>query len=390
MKVFKKNILTESILMDKLPDDITQAIMQNRTSLGNNPAIPDIFDVPYLLKAMTNQFEMVKDDLKGIGTIEGVNDSSLISALASLITKCKQLEEPHRNELEKACMNYVIDLLGVPEDAIELRMELTDSVDTSGNAILLDPYDNDGDEQFDDVNSAKSIRAEVYKRRFLNATCMGAGLYVSENIDNDVLDEIERLCPGITELYYQIMVLNRYLLFTKENFNMDDENKLQLGTVEVCLGADDEKIIIHSQGVVFPILLCETVRGFFELFASHGLPDDMEIANEVIQKSDYLKAEPWDMKIGPHIWNMLSKSFNDVTFEDMPYLFKRISSLEVGKFNYLMKEVLAGTKKSKELMSKLCKRAKNDAEYDKFVDKMDKMKKDSGIITDDYIHADEL
>ena len=31
-----------------------------------------------------------------------------------------------------------------------------------------------------------------------------------------------------------------------------------------------------------------------------------------------------------------------------------------------------------------------DIEYDKFVDKMTKMKQDKGIITDDYIHPDEL
>ena len=69
---------------------------------------------------------------------------------------------------------------------------------------------------------------------------------------------------------------------------------------------------------------------------------------------------------------------------------KRISKLSVNKFNYLMKEVFAKTRRGKEIMSKLSFKSKNDIEYDKFVDKMTKMKKDKGIITDDYIHPDEL
>ena len=390
MSALNKNILTESILKDEMPDEVKQAILQNRTSLGNNPAIPDIFDVPYLMKAMTSQFNSIKDDLRNIGQIDDVAETTIDGALASLINKCKKLETPYRNELEKLCLNYVIDLLSIPEDSVEIKLELVDEVDTSGQPILLDPVDGVGDENFDDVNAAVEIRSEVYKRRFLDAMCMGAGMYVSENIDNSVLNEIEPLCPELIDLYHKILVLNKYSLFMRDSVGMTDENKLQLGTVEVYLGNQDEKIVVRAQGVIFPILVCETMRGMFEIFISHGLPEEMELANLVLTKSDYLKAEPWDMKIGPHIWNMLSKSFNDVTFEDVPYLFKRISSLEVDKFNFLMKEILAGTKKGRQIMSKLCRKAKDDAEYDKFVDRMDKMKQNNGIITDDYIHADEL
>ena len=41
-------------------------------------------------------------------------------------------------------------------------------------------------------------------------------------------------------------------------------------------------------------------------------------------------------------------------------------------------------------MAHLCRKAKDDKEYERFVDKMDKMNANKGIITDDYIHPDEL
>jgi hypothetical protein len=165
---------------------------------------------------------------------------------------------------------------------------------------------------------------------------------------------------------------------------------MQLGVVEVSLGNDETKSKIESQGVILPILLMETIKGFMELFISHGLPKDVNDAVAVIGRSDFIKAEPWDMKFGPILWDLFYNSSNDVTYEELPYLIKIVSELSVNKFNFLMKEVFAKTKKGKHIMSKLSFKAKRNSEYDKFVDKMTKMKTDKGIITDDYIHPDEL
>ena len=379
-----------SVLADSLPDDITQAIIQNRTSLGNNPAIPDIYDVPYILKAATSEFESAKDALKEIGSIDYEGEPTVEGALASLMLKCKKIETPYRSELEKICYNYVVDLFGVPEDTVDISLTLTDEVDTDRESIILDPADGDDDMEFDDLSSAMSVKGEVFKRRFLDALCMGMALKLSSNLDESVLQEIASVNESLPDLYNNIMSLTKYALFQKENLGMTDESKLQSGTFELRLGTEDEKCVIESQGEIFPILLCETIRGFLELFISHGLPEDKNIAISILGKSDFLKAEPWDMRIGPHLWKMVSKSLSDIDFADIPYLFKRISSLEVNKFNFLMKEVLAGTKKGRRIMAFLCNKSKHDSEYDKFVDKMDKMKKDKGIITDDYIHLEEL
>ena len=207
---------------------------------------------------------------------------------------------------------------------------------------------------------------------------------------NDFFDTLHKINPNLIKYYTQILALNEYLLFEKEDIGMSDKNKMQLGTVEVNLAAGDEKVKIEAQGVIMPILLNELIRGFMELFISHGLPKKKEIAMMVLGKSDFLKAEPWDMRVGPYLWDLLSKSFNDINSNELPYLLKRISKLEVDNFNTLLKEVFAKTKRGKEIMSKLSFKAKKDVKYDKFVDKMSKMKKDKGVITDEFIHPDEL
>ena len=379
---FKKHIL-----MDTLPDEVVDKIIKNKTSLGNNPSIPDIFEEPFLLKMAENGFDNAKNKLKDIGKISDIEETKLEPALSKLILKCKEIEKPYRSELEKICMNFVIDLFRVPDETVDISVSLCDDVDMNRNSFIVDP--NVEVSEFVSVENAISIRGEVYKRRMLNVLCTGAAMRISENFDQ-FINEINNINPKLIDLYNKIISLNTYLLYTKNDFGIDDKNKMQLGVVEVSLGNDETKSKIESQGVILPILLMETIKGFMELFISHGLPKNVNDAITVIGRSDFIKAEPWDMKFGPILWDLFYNSSNDVTYEELPYLMKIISELSVNKFNFLMKEVFAKTKKGKHIMSKLSFKAKRNIEYDKFVDKMTKMKTDKGIITDDYIHPDEL
>ncbi len=389
MSKLMKQSVNEGLLKDELPSDINYAIYQNRTSIGNNPAIPDIYGVPFLYTVVKKEFEDAKEKLHEIGVIDDVEGKGLKEAQSKLIKLCQELERPYRNQLEKICFDHVVDIFGVPSDSLEINVQLKDNVEIDSNVIKLNPLDNDDTVELSNVTDAMSVKKEVFKRRVLDALAMGAGLSISRNIEN-YKEDIAKVNPKLVDLYNKILCLNTYLLFEKNELGLTDKNNMQLGTVEVMLGKEDEMVRISAQGAIFPILLSETIRGFMELFMAHGLPKKKERAMAVLDKSDYLNAEPWDMRIGPGLWELFEKSLNDVVLEEMPYLFKRISCLEPKKFNFLMKEVFAKTRKGKEIMSLLCNKAKHDIEYDKFADKMDKLNKDKGVITDEFIHADEL
>jgi len=384
-----KEHINEGILSDSLPEDVKMALLNNTTSLGNNPAIPDIYDMPFLLKIANNRFDDIKNVLLNIGEIDDFEDTEINSMLAKLINKCKEIERPYRNELEKLCVNYVIDTFNVPEDSVELNVSLSDTIDLSAKSIIVDPIDGDDDFQFDDVEMASSIRGEIYKRRILDALCMGEAIVLSSDIDS-YADSISKFSPELCTLYLKILALNNYSMYMADDLGIDDENKKQLGTVNVEFGNEGEQVRITAQGVIFPVLLSETLRGFMELFISHGLPKNKKMAEIVIGKSDFLKAEPWDMRLGPSLWLLMSKSFNDLTLDELPYLLRRIASLDVEKFNFLMKEVFARTKKGRQIMSKICAKAKDDIEYTRFTDRMSKMKVDKSIITDEFINENEL
>ena len=202
-KILESEEFKKSVLMDTLPDDVIVNINNHKTSLGNNPAIPDIFDEPFLLKLTERGFQLSKDKLKEIGEITDVDETELEPALAKLLRQCKELEAPYRNELEKICVNYVIDLFNVPEETVDIVTELCDEVDLNRNSIILDPLDNDGDVEFVNVEDAMSIKGEVYKRRLLNALSMGAAIRMADI--ESLSEEINQLNPKLTDLYNKII-----------------------------------------------------------------------------------------------------------------------------------------------------------------------------------------
>ena len=385
----QKKKIQEGILMERLPEDIMDAVFRRKTSLGDNPALPNIFENGFLEKVIQKRFNETVDELKKIGEINDFSDTEMKTVLSKLILKCQKIEAKNKNELEKICYNYIIDLFHIPEDSVQMELNLVETVDLSSPSIILDPVDGDDELEFEDINQAESLKDEVYKRRMLDVLSMGAGMQFSSNIKS-YMKEIYDVDPNLLDLYRKILALNNYLLFTQEDLNMTDENKMQIGTVELVLGSGDEKVKIKAQGEVFPILLSETVRGFMELFASHGLPQDMKMTELVIGKSDYLKAEPWDMRLGPSLWTMFSDTFENVDSDLLPYLYKRIAKLSPKNFYKLMKEVFARTRNGKRLMGKLIEKAREEKEYFDFQDKMDKVDAEKNLITDEFISEEEL
>jgi hypothetical protein len=59
-------------------------------------------------------------------------------------------------------------------------------------------------------------------------------------------------------------------------------------------------------------MLCESIRGFIELFSSHGLPEKKTSAEYVMKKCACVEAEYWNMVLGPEMWNMFVSSLGDM------------------------------------------------------------------------------
>jgi hypothetical protein len=121
-------------------------------------------------------------------------------------------------------------------------------------------------------------------------------------------------------------------------------------------GEEDNRVKIVAVGAVFPVLVHEIVKGVYEAFAGHGLPDSEEEYNKIAQTEDVLEKEMWDLRLGPAIFNRLRNQI-DVKYlveedykEVQNFLLATIFKLPAKEFLVLMKEVISGSKKGAKLI----------------------------------------
>ena len=377
--------INERIEVRSLPVDVEMNILHDKTSVGKNGAIPEVSGESYLDKILQDEYKDAIAIVNGLGDFRIEEISGL---LAMMLKKCIEMERPYRNQLERICMDYVIEFFRIPEESVDINVSLNDKVSAAEAGIRMDPADG-GEPDRIDVNGSSDIASEIAKRKFINALCVGAGMRLSMRFGS-FRESINAINPKLMPLYERILALNYFLILTEGRITPTDDDDLQIGTVVLNIGNDRTKAMVEANAVIFPVLLSELITGLLELFVSHGLPKDREMTSYILRNTDYLKSEPWNMRMGPALWDRVEKSLNYVESNELPYLFKKLSELKYPKFNELMNEVLLGTGRGRKMMQSLVSMARHDMEYDDFVDRMDMRRSDMGVITDEYTNREGL
>ena len=386
----KKIYINESQISKDLllPKFIFDAVRSHETSLGDNPAFPGEDDYPFDYTVLKERLRDLHDQMKDVGIPLG-NTEELMSHLSMLVTKCKEMEKPIKDSLEKLCENTVNRLFAFPEGAINFKCRLVDKVQYKIQ-IGITPEDSHTRKfKFKDISDFELSKGAVAKRRLINSLIMGAAEYYT-NMKTLYLEDLNKLNPQLSELYDQIMILNSYLTFiTKEKIN--DFHPMQGSFVEVHVGFNGKKNTIEAQGIIFPLMLHDAIKGFFELFSVYGLPRDREKAKYIISKADFLLAEPWDMRFGVKLWQLI---FDRMELGDdtniIPYVFMELVQLSTDEFNIAMKELFMGTEKADELMNTIIKKSKYNDGYQKFKNRVNARNMDRAVIADSYFTASEL
>ena len=157
--------------------------------------------------------------------------------------------------------------------------------------------------------------------------------------------------------------------------------------VTVKIGGPGKRTLIESFGTVFPVLLCESIKGFMELFSSHGLPDKKESAEYVMKKADNVESEYWNTLLGPEMWNLFSNTLGDMDMKYLPLLFTKVSELNGNDFCEFIEEIFGRTKKGKEMMMSIVDEVVNEIDYDDFEDALGM---DKNMISDEYLTPEDL
>ena len=368
--------IAENKLLPRLPLFLSDAIKNGNTPLSKCPAFLNGTLERLMLKSFKSAVEEFSDDIMSYTEVEITN------ALSKLTTKIIKKESAIKPQLEKLCLKIVQETLGVPQEGVKIGCELLSEI-PDDSRFKVQPEEND-EKIFDDIASMEDSNSEIEKRKLLYAFITGVANKVSEDARKKYIGEIFDIDEELPHLYSKVMKINDYLLFVS-NPVIDEHNHKQGGYVDVKLGTDLVPTEITAHAIMFPILLYETFKGCLELFISHGLPDDMDSAKDVIDKADILVNDPWYMRIGSALYQY------EIPAKNIPTFLMDISQIPTAEFFNISKEIIAGTRKGKSTIEQLISDAEREDGYEKFQnDLVQKQGGDKDLVTDDYFSEQEL
>ena len=240
----------------------------------------------------------------------------------------------------------------------------------------------------DELTPQEEFQLEVEKRNVINAIIQGKGKkgQFAFQAFKDRLDEID---PRLYPLYNKIMSANDLMYFTDEDLieAMGGNAAGSSGVEED--GDDEDRDMVIANGLIFPILLHELVKGFAAIPTREqwrGM--DPGKAQDVMGQTDVFSNEPMQFRVGGELITKLRFLLPDdltVNIENrelLPFFERLLYAVPAEEF---LKEIMANVvsenpsdnNKAKRKFNELLVKAKED--YKKF-------KEDRG---DDYDDEDE-
>jgi len=255
-----------------------------------------------------------------------------------------QVEARNKKKLEDLAIKASLDETEVPEGWVEIDAQLGSPIDVSNFRYEPDDDEEEEDEQeekpsldipsfdVDDLTDEEELELEKHKRNIINAIIQGAakkGHYIFQK--PSIKRELDKINPELFGLYLAIMAVNDYMYFTQEQMiemmsqtgqgvagkvsldDADDEGE-EGGGEEGGEEQPDTKII--AEGLIFPILCHEIIKGLEEAKGRHGHSKNPDIRDKVRGAVDVLSNEPMQLRIGPEIVEKIRFALPDSMFDE--------------------------------------------------------------------------
>jgi hypothetical protein len=171
---------------------------------------------------------------------------------------------------------------------------------------------------------------------------------------NMAKNEINNINPRLMDLFTttQALMEHAYWLYPDME-GMAGGGGGQMGQSEV--DEETDPPTVKAKAMTFPLLVHELVKGVYEVFGTHGLPDDPKQQEMVLNAEDTLPAEIWDSRLGPIFWEKFTSTYPIELFEEdmkhiQHYLFMRFSALNAEEFMKVAKLILRGDPKGEQII----------------------------------------
>jgi hypothetical protein len=371
-------------LTERMHPDLERELVEKKHSLGQHPAIPEGDESSYEQKIMGERFNEVVNRYKRNHECDTIDNEKLILGMMPIVHESMAIEAKHKRRLEELAERMVREEYNMGKDIVEIHAELTPNITLMPEKKNKTPMPVEM--EFENHAQMTNARDEVYKRRFLNAMTQGAAKKCN-HMFHMVDEELTNMDPRLPSRYAKMMSAADYMYYVIPKM----ENGVTGGVVKVVFpNKKNPKAQIYVQAMVFPVLIHELVKGVMELLSAHGLPKDKNVGNYVLNKADYLEAEPWDMRLGPALWGKFTEAIGADNFDLKHHIYSEMAALPVNEFNMKMREVLAGTKEGKNIMTGLVNEIRQGLQEDEFNEAMTKMSSLGEVTKEKQDHVDQV
>ena len=193
-----------------------------------------------------------------------------------------------------------------------------------------------------------------------------------------VSDELNEIDPTLMNLYGVVISANDLMYWIMPDMMGagGGEGAPVFGKEKIDLSTTPPTVV--AKGMTFPVLVHELHKGVMEYLSLHGLPGDKELRQKVMDKTDFLEDEMWDLRLGPGLWERFIDAIGADDFDVKNYLYTEIIQMPAKEFLSFMKEVQSGSEKGKQMMVSLAKKIKDEIQQDEYEEATGEYDEDEG------------
>ena len=334
---------------ERMAGDVERKITGKETPYHGFPAIPNMdrdFIELISSKRFKDSVDKVRTAMGDTRTIQGSNAlMQLMGTVGQAMQKLVMIQNQNKKQLEDLAIELVKNELGIPDDAMQFKAELVGQPMGAAEGMQSESEMPSEEEVEELMGDMENFNLEREKRRFINSLIQGAA-FKGGHMYNLVKNEINDINPQLMNLYAvtQSLMEHAYWIFPNME-GMAGGGGGQMGQSEV--DEETDPPTVKAKAVTFPLLVHELVKGVYEIFGSHGLPDDPRQQEMILNAEDTLPSEIWDSRLGPIFWEKFMASYPIELFDEdkkhiQHYLFMRFSALNAEEFMKVSKMILKG------------------------------------------------
>ena len=342
---------------ERMEPGIERKITGKETPYHGFPAVPEMdrdFIELISSKRFKDSVDKVRSAMGNTRIIQGTNPlNGLMMTVMQSMQQLIMIQMQNKKKLEDLAVELVRTEMGIPEDAMQFKAELVMQPMASAGGMQNEPEMPSEEEVEEFMGDMEEFNLERSKRRFINSLIQGAA-FKGGHMFNLVRNEINDINPQLMDLYTttQALMEHAYWIFPDME-GMAGGGGGQMGQSEV--DEETDPPTVKAKAATFPLLVHELVKGVYEIFGTHGLPDDPKQQEMILNAEDTLPAEIWDSRLGPIFWEKFMATYPMELFDEdkkhiQHYLFMRFSALDAREFMRVAKLILSGDPKGNKFI----------------------------------------